>query len=130
MAKITTKKYACARCGHVTEQATNHYGSTWSWGRVNCCPNCPPWAKYSEFGGQTIWKCLEVEGRSEERLRVRMRDGKSVKPGDEIESKQSFDSPPGIGRSTYRITRVDDDGTLYGVKIGYDFNEFSGEDMR
>ncbi len=57
----TAKRYACARCGCVSEQVTNHYGETWSWGHVNACPDCPPWAKYPEFGGSTLWKCLEVE---------------------------------------------------------------------
>lgn len=55
----TMKKYACRRCGHVTEQRTNHYGPTWSSGRYNTCPKCPPWAKYAEFGGSTVWDCLE-----------------------------------------------------------------------
>lgn len=57
----TQKKYACERCGFKCEQETNHFGPTWSWGRFNTCPNCPPWAKYSEFGGSTVWKCLETE---------------------------------------------------------------------
>ena len=56
---ITPKRYRCKRCGHVETQSTNHYGDTWSCGHVNCCPKCPPWAKYSEFGGQTVWECLE-----------------------------------------------------------------------
>jgi hypothetical protein len=51
------KKYACRRCGHTTELVTNHFGSTWSVGHFNTCPNCPPWAKYPEFGGQTVWEC-------------------------------------------------------------------------
>lgn len=53
------KRYRCSRCGYETMQDTNHYGSTWSWGHVNCCPQCPPYAKYPEYGGQTIWECLE-----------------------------------------------------------------------
>ncbi len=57
--RATSKRYACNRCGHETKQMTNHYGPTWSWGRVNTCPKCPPWAKYEEFGGQTTWRCLE-----------------------------------------------------------------------
>ncbi len=56
---ITIKRYACNRCGHVERQSTNHHGSTWSWGRINTCPVCPPWAKYSEFGGRTVWTCLD-----------------------------------------------------------------------
>jgi hypothetical protein len=58
---MTAKRYKCNRCGHVVEQATNHYGPTWSFDRVGCCPKCPPWAKYGEFGGQTTWTCMEVE---------------------------------------------------------------------
>lgn len=53
------KRYGCDQCGHVTTQSTNHYGSTWSYGRVNTCPVCPPWAKYPEFGGATTWTCID-----------------------------------------------------------------------
>jgi hypothetical protein len=56
----TAKEYACNKCGTVVMQTTNHTGSTWSWGRVNCCPNCPPHAKYSEFGGSTLWLCVQT----------------------------------------------------------------------
>jgi hypothetical protein len=56
---ISSKKYKCIRCGHVTVQSTNHYGSTWSFGHSNTCPECPPWAKYPEYGGSTVWECLE-----------------------------------------------------------------------
>jgi hypothetical protein len=60
MAQVfTVKKYRCDRCGHVVEQSTNHFGKTWSCGRSGVCPACPPWAKYSEFGGQTTWTCIE-----------------------------------------------------------------------
>jgi hypothetical protein len=58
---ITPKRYTCTRCGFETVQSTNHYGPTWSWGRVNACPACPPWAKYTEYGGQTFWRCLEED---------------------------------------------------------------------
>ena len=58
--KITDKKYRCKRCGFETVQATNHYGNTWSFGRTGACPKCPPWAKYSEFGGRTVWECIEA----------------------------------------------------------------------
>ena len=61
MAKITFKKYECKRCGHVKEIDTNHFGECYSWGHYNTCPNCPPWAKYPEFGGSTTWVCLEKE---------------------------------------------------------------------
>jgi len=50
---ISIKKYACRECGHVTRQSTNHYGQTYSWGRVNCCPKCPP------FKRPTVWICQE-----------------------------------------------------------------------
>lgn len=59
MEKVSLKRYECTRCGFVTTQSTNHYGPTWSWGRVNTCPNCPPYAKYPEFGGSTNWRCLD-----------------------------------------------------------------------
>jgi hypothetical protein len=55
----TFKRYRCTQCGHVVEQETNHYGATWSHGHYNCCPKCPPYAKYPEFGGATIWECLD-----------------------------------------------------------------------
>lgn len=61
--KQTSKVYACKRCGHETRQTTNHYGATWSFGRVNACPRCPPWAKFSEFGGQTLWICKDSPPR-------------------------------------------------------------------
>ena len=57
--KATDKKYKCKRCGHITTQNTNHYGETYSWGRCNVCPSCPPYAKYPEFGGGTVWLCME-----------------------------------------------------------------------
>ena len=57
----TFKKYRCKRCGHIEEQKTNHYGPTWSWGHVNVCPKCPPFAKYPEFGGRTDWECIDAE---------------------------------------------------------------------
>jgi hypothetical protein len=50
----------CTRCGHESKQVTNHTGPTWSWGKVNCCPNCPPWAKYPEFGGRTDWEYVST----------------------------------------------------------------------
>lgn len=59
--KPSRKQYACKRCGHVTMQETNHYGETYSLGRFNTCPKCPPWAKYPEYGGSTVWRCLEKE---------------------------------------------------------------------
>lgn len=59
--KQTSKRYQCSQCGFENRQTTNHYGNTWSWGRVNTCPKCPPHAKYAAFGGQTIWQCLDTE---------------------------------------------------------------------
>lgn len=56
MEKVKPRVYKCQRCGCETVQSTNHKGNTWSVGRVNVCPKCPPWAKYAEFGGRTIWK--------------------------------------------------------------------------
>jgi hypothetical protein len=57
--KITEKRYKCKRCGYISLQETNHYGETYSFGHFNCCPKCPPWAKFQEFGGTTVWECLE-----------------------------------------------------------------------
>jgi hypothetical protein len=54
---------------------------------------------------------------------------KDPEAGDDVVITQSFDSPPGIGRTTFRITRVDETG-IFGVKTGYEFEEFSGDDMR
>lgn len=54
------KRYRCTRCGQEKMQHTNHYGPTWSVGASNVCPNCPPWAKYAIYGGQTVWECVDV----------------------------------------------------------------------
>ena len=54
--KVEPRVYKCARCGHQTNQSTNHTDKTWSFGHSNTCKECPPWAKYPEFGGQTIWE--------------------------------------------------------------------------
>lgn len=56
---ITMKKYKCKDCGFISNQSTNHYGNTYNWDHFNCCPNCPPWKKYPEYGGRTIWECIE-----------------------------------------------------------------------
>lgn len=50
--------YACARCGHETIQTTNHLGNTYSAGHFNTCPKCPPYAKYPEYGGSTVWNYI------------------------------------------------------------------------
>ena len=52
----TRRVYKCTRCGCEDTQATNHKGPTYSFGRFNCCPNCPPWAKFSDMGGTTEWR--------------------------------------------------------------------------
>lgn len=57
----SSKRYRCTQCGHETTQTTNHYGATWSWGHSNTCPACPPYRKYPEFGGHTVWVCLDKE---------------------------------------------------------------------
>jgi hypothetical protein len=54
------KKYKCSVCGHETMHSTNHYGATWSWGVFDACPKCPPYKKFPEFGGQTVWICMET----------------------------------------------------------------------
>jgi hypothetical protein len=58
------KYYKCTQCGHVQKIKTNHFDICWSFGHWNCCPNCPPWAKYPEFGGKTIWECQEKSGET------------------------------------------------------------------
>jgi len=58
-ARITPKRYQCSRCGHIETQQTNHYGETYSLGHFATCPKCPPFAKYPEYGGYTVWKCLD-----------------------------------------------------------------------
>jgi len=61
IARHTSKRYACSHCGHETQQTTNHYGQTYSAGRVNTCPKCPPYLKYPEYGGGTVWNCLDSQ---------------------------------------------------------------------
>ena len=56
---IASKRYRCSKCGYISIQSTNHFQPTWSWGHVNVCPQCPPYAKYPEFGGSTVWICLD-----------------------------------------------------------------------
>lgn len=57
--QATEKRYRCKRCGYIGKQTTNHYGETYSIGHYNTCPKCPPWAKYAEFGGSTVWECVD-----------------------------------------------------------------------
>ena len=57
--KVTAKQYRCKACGHVSIQTTNHWDKTWSFGHFNTCTQCPPYKKYPEFGGQTVWECME-----------------------------------------------------------------------
>jgi DNA-directed RNA polymerase subunit RPC12/RpoP len=61
MRKVSYKLYKCRRCGFEKKIKTNHFGSVWSFGRYNTCPECPPFAKYPEYGGQTYWDCQEDE---------------------------------------------------------------------
>lgn len=63
-AKQTSKRYRCTQCGHEQMQTTNHYGPTWSHGHMGACPKCPPYKKYPEFGGQTIWECMEPQSET------------------------------------------------------------------
>lgn len=56
---MTEKLYRCKRCGHEQRIATNHFGECYSYGHYNTCPACPPWANYPEFGGLTVWICVE-----------------------------------------------------------------------
>lgn len=55
----TFKKYQCSRCKFEKQIKTNHYDLCWSSGHFNCCEKCPPWAKFPEYGGVTIWICQE-----------------------------------------------------------------------
>jgi len=55
MATTTNKKYRCTKCGHESTLTTNHYEATWSVGTFNTCTNCHPYAKYPQYGGQTVW---------------------------------------------------------------------------
>lgn len=57
------KQYQCSRCGCISTQVTTHYGPVVSFGHVNTCPACPLWAKYPEFGGRTVWDCLDKPER-------------------------------------------------------------------
>ena len=50
------RAYRCTRCGALSVQVTNHTGKTYSCGHFNTCPSCPPWAKYPEHGGGTVWE--------------------------------------------------------------------------
>ncbi len=63
--KTTIKRYICKRCETISLQKTNHFGNTYSVGRFNTCSNCPPWAKYPEYGGSTTWICLEINHEAE-----------------------------------------------------------------
>jgi len=56
--KFEFKLYKCSECGHEQEIQTNHFGECYSFGRYNVCPKCPPYKKYAEFGGATIWLCI------------------------------------------------------------------------
>jgi len=51
---MSYKKYKCRECGHETQHQTNHWGPTYSWGRVDVCPHCPPYKR------PTTWDCMET----------------------------------------------------------------------
>jgi len=55
----TVKKYKCNHCGHVKEIETNHFGKVYSIGAFGVCPKCPPFRKYPQYGGSTIWVYVE-----------------------------------------------------------------------
>ncbi len=61
MSKISKKTYQCSQCGHTEQHETNHYGPTYSWGRYHVCPKCPPLKKYPEYGGNTMWLCIDID---------------------------------------------------------------------
>lgn len=67
---VMPKRYRCDRCGYVTTQSTNHYQKTYSFGHDGVCPECPPWAKYPEFGGQTTWTCIDSPEDDSQQTRV------------------------------------------------------------
>jgi len=49
--KVTSKKYKCTSCGHVSQHSTNHYGEIYP-----PCPKCA-WKNPMEFG--QVHKCME-----------------------------------------------------------------------
>lgn len=58
--------YACSRCATRKLIETNHFLECYSLGRHNTCPSCPPYAKYPEYGGTTIWIPLQVSDNDTE----------------------------------------------------------------
>ena len=60
MSKITSKKYACKKCGYEKTQDTNHYGETYSLGQYNYCPKCSK-GPFWNSTHPTTWVCLESE---------------------------------------------------------------------
>ncbi len=63
MSKISSKQYRCTHCDHVVSQSTNHYGQTYSFGRMNRCPGCG-WKRPMDI---TVWECLEALPEGEQR---------------------------------------------------------------
>jgi len=57
--------YESSDCGHQQTQKTNHESQTYSWGRVNVCPKCPPYKKYPKFGGTTVWEFVGYPSEDE-----------------------------------------------------------------
>ncbi len=60
--KYAKRIYRCQACGFEQEQGTNHKGNTYSFGKLSVCPKCPPYKKYPEYNGQTVWQYVrEIE---------------------------------------------------------------------
>lgn len=53
---MSYKQYKCSQCGFKKEIDTNHYGECYSVGHYNTCDACPPYKKYPEFEGRTVWQ--------------------------------------------------------------------------
>jgi DNA-directed RNA polymerase subunit RPC12/RpoP len=57
LVKLENRVYRCSQCKTETTLKTNHTGEVYSQGsRFLSCPSCPPWRKYAEFGGMTVWQ--------------------------------------------------------------------------
>jgi hypothetical protein len=82
---------------------------------VGVCPRCPPHAKYPEFGGQTIWECIEreydvgttssnpAEPRRKEHYTVTVRD---LDTGEEAEYEtHAYGRSGAISNAWYRLMR-------------------------
>lgn len=64
--KITYKEYYCKNCKEdnnkltIKQIQTNHYGKVYTGTTYLNCPVCPPYKKYSWYGGSTTWVCNEI----------------------------------------------------------------------